>query len=99
MGICYVIIVDWSKNAQYLVTSFESTDKFKIYFLAANEGPVEFLGVGRNFLGGSAKEVCALAARWVFPANRQLTQFPQDGQIGQPPPPLHLNRLTFELQV
>ena len=70
------------------MTSFESTDKFKIYFLAANEGPVEFLGVGRNFLGGSAKEVCALAARWVFPANRQLTQFPQDGQIGQPSPPL-----------
>ena len=78
------------------MTSFES---IRIYFLAANERPVEFLRVGRNFLSGSAKEVCALAARWVFPANRQLTQFPQDGRIGQPPPSFHLKRLTFELQV
>ena len=70
-----------------------------LFFLAANEGPVEFLGVGRNFLSGSTKEVCALAARWVFPANPQLTQFPQDGQIGQPPPPVHIKRLTFELHV
>ena len=76
------------------MTSFES---IRIYFLAANERPVEFLRVGRNFLSGSAKEVGALATRWVFPANRQLTQFPQDGQIGKPPLPLHLNRLTFEL--
>ena len=70
-----------------------------IIFLAAIEGPVEFLGVGRNFLGGSAKEVCALAARWVFPANRQLTQFPHDGQIGLTPPPLHLKSLTSQVHV
>ena len=33
--ICHVIIVnnkDWSKNGQYLLTSFESTDKFRTYF-------------------------------------------------------------------
>ena len=85
---CLMLLArDQLKQGNEVGNDTNASDLPKVFLLqkrkcpVSGPGPVEFLGVWRNFLWRSAKQICALAPRWVFPARLWLTQFTKHGWL------------------